>query len=344
MSPTLLFPALSVMTGLLLGGAAAWLLTGSQAPAVTRNAPDFRGGSFPTNDALHSGKSSLTNSRTRLLRLMTGAAQGGGASMARAWTDATGDYAMRLWLADAWLKADPAAFIHMIFTSDESLYPEGEGMALMNLVNQFAEQNPEKAMRIGTTIQPPQAGRWLMSQAILKIMESDPAKGLELAASHPDVRLNGNYDLNKIKVTATDLPQLAALPRSGPLSELIFKAMAEQPKAEAMKWTSQLSSYLRRSVVGKLSQRWVRDDPDAALAFARTEANDQQRIAILSALGEAKISGNPAGAAAWAEENLGGYARNRVLQLSADKLQQTDPAAAEAIRARLPQDYPPKAK
>lgn len=282
-------------------------------------------------------------SRSRLLRLMNESARGA-SSLAKVWKEAADDPAMRLWLAEVWMREDPAAFIRMIYATNESVWETGQGMMVANIITRFAEQNPQTALKIGATVQPPAAGRWMMSQAILKIMESDSRKGLELAAGHPELRLNGNADLDKIKVTAADLPLLMSLPRAMMVNDLVAKAMNDLPIVEAMKLTSQMNSVSRRSVQATLSRRWADEDPEAALKFANTEATDAQRVRILESLGEKKIEANPAGGAAWAEQNLSGHAKNRVLEKAADKLEKTDPAAAEAIRARLPQNYSPKPK
>ncbi|MES2709453.1 MAG: hypothetical protein V4726_22835 [Verrucomicrobiota bacterium] len=268
----------------------------------------------------------------------------GASSLAKVWKEAADDPAMRLWLAEVWMREDPAAFIRMIYATNESVWETGQGMMVANIITRFAEQNPQTALKIGATVQPPAAGRWMMSQAILKIMESDSRKGLELAAGHPELRLNGNADLDKIKVTAADLPLLMSLPRAMMVNDLVAKAMNDLPIVEAMKLTSQMNSVSRRSVQATLSRRWADEDPEAALKFANTEATDAQRVRILESLGEKKIEANPAGGAAWAEQNLSGHAKNRVLEKAADKLEKTDPAAAEAIRARLPQNYSPKPK
>lgn len=259
--------------------------------------------------------------------------------MAQAWREAAGDPALRAWLAELWMRDDPATFIRMLCTSDEGFAMD---LMLANLLTRFAERDPRTAIRIGLTLRPPAARHRLISQAIVKIMESDAAEGLALAVQHPELRLNGNMDVDKTNVTAADLPLLMAMPRAGLVNDLIAKAMNDLPVAEAMEMTSRLNFGSRRSVLGALSRRWVHEDPVAAGNFALNEATAQQRISILEVLGEKKVTDTPSEAAAWAERNLTGHARNRVLEKAARKLEKTDPAAAEDIRSRLPQHYSPK--
>lgn len=343
MSPVFLFSVVAGLIGLMLGGAAAWLLPvrESQRPAFTD--ASARSGLTAVRDASPEDKPLLKNRRALLLRLLNASVRSGGSSMAEAWKEAAGDPAMRAWLAEVWLREDPAAFIRMIFDSGDGLSMGAEGMMLISLGTQFAERDPQTAMRIGPTL-PPSAGRWIMSQAILKIMESNVSEGLALAAKHPELRLNGNMDLDKIKVTGADIPALLSLPRAMMVDMLMGKATNDLPPADAMKLSSQMHQVTRRSVMASVSKGWVKNDLDGALAFAHNEATDQQRVSILTAVGEKKVEENPAAAAGWALENLGGNARNRILQKAAEKLEKTDPTAAETIRARLPQNYNPKAK
>lgn len=346
MTSSSLISSICALAGLMAGGTAARLRPGNEmSPAVSVSHPQAEPSPKPEasgNSEPGSAKKPPT-SRSRLLRLMNESSRGA-LSLAKAWKDAANDPAMRLWLAEIWIKEDPAAFIRMFYATDPAAWSSGQSMMMANLITRFAEQNPQAALKIGDNIQPPAIGRWLTGQAILKIMESDIHEGLKLAAGRPELRLNGNMDMDKIKVTAADIPLLMSLPRSGMVSDLLAKSMNSLPVIEALKLTPQMNSVSRRSVLTALSKRWVSEDPEAALNFAHTEATDAQRVRILESLGEKKIEANPAEAAAWAEQNLSGYAKNRVLDKAADKLEKTDPAAAEAIRARLPQNYSPKQK
>lgn len=264
--------------------------------------------------------------------------------MAQAWEEAAGDSSMRAWLAELWLREDPAAFIRMFCASSGGDLMDAEGMMVSNLITRFAQRDPRSALKIGPTLQPPSAGRWIMAQSIISIMESDTAEGLALAAKHRELRLDGNMNLDRIKTTSADIPLLLSLPRAMMVDSLLAKATNDLPVAEAMGMTSRMSFVTGRSVGRAVASRWVNEDPAAALDFAMGGATDVKRVIILETLGEKKIEAGPVDAAAWAERNLSGHTRNRILEKAAQKLAKTDPAAAEAIRARLPQHYSPNPK
>lgn len=336
-----------VLAGLPTGGAVAWLLsgcggTGFVSASLIPSASNMNPASGQPDKS--QPPKITSNRRSRLLRLMDASTFRGSSGMAQAWKDAAGDPATRAWLAELWMSEDPAAFIRMFYGAAEGYFGEGEGRMVGDCIIRFAERNPHGALKLGLSLQPPSAGRWVTAQAILKIMETDTAEGLALAVRHPELRLNGDVNPIKIHVTAADLPKLMAMPRSTGVNDLIRKAMDDLPAQEAMKLTPQLNFYSRRSMTADISRRWVNEDPAAAQDFAVNGATEAQRISILECLGEKKVSGNPADAAAWAQQNLAGLARNNILEKAARKLEKTDPAAAESIRSRLPQHYNPQTK
>lgn len=291
------------------------------------------------------GKKPEDNNRlSRMARLMDGSARGGQPSLAAAWRETAGDPGMREWLAELWMRQDPAALIRMLAKERESGGDQIPDLFIERLVPRFAYADPEGALEMGEGLKPPLIGRWMTSQAIVAIMETDKQKGLELAAAHPELRISANMDLDKIDVTPADIPLLLSLANSGSVQDLLSKAMNGLPVAEALRLTSGMSATPRILMHRKLAKRWADEDADAAFEYATTQATYGQRLSILEQIGKQKLEGDPAEAAAWAEQNLSGNARNRVVDSAADDLEISDPEAAAALRERLPQNYNPKGK
>lgn len=297
----------------------------------------------PSHGSSSSGDQTVQNRRSRLRQLMDASARGGGPSLAKAWKATEGDPAARDWLMEVWMREDPAGFLQMLCQENSGGWTFALSARLQQAIPRLVDKDPQAALKLGSTL-PPSIGRWVSSQAILKIMETDPRQGLELAAARPEMRLLGLGDLGKIKLTPTDIPLLRALPTSDTVQRLMIKAMAALPKPEAMKLTAHMPFTSKSQLQAELVKNWVRQDPEAAGNYALNGATYGQRLTILEALGASKVETNPADGAAWAEANLSGYTKNRILEEAADKLAKTNPAAAEAIRTRLPRNYDPKAK
>lgn len=333
--------------GLMTGGAVArnFFITGAVEPAPA-SAPAEAVPGAPTSgtDARGKGGKSSADRLSRMAAMLEECAPGGTAALAKAWKESEGDPALRELLTDFWLKQDPGGFLRMLCAGNPAGGDAFGPQRISDIMDGVAQKDPEGAMKIAATLQPLRYRRALRAQAILSEMQVDTRKGLEWAAAHPNLKLHGGGDFDKVKLTPADFPFLLSLPSSFTTKDLMSIALNDLPPAEAMKQWNQATPTIKRVGQKQLADSWVKKDPDAALAYAGTEATYAERLTILAALGMSKVNANPAEGAAWAAGNLTGTARNRALGLAADKLDKTDPAAAEALRARLPQNYSPQAK
>ncbi|MES2709427.1 MAG: hypothetical protein V4726_22705 [Verrucomicrobiota bacterium] len=120
--------------------------------------------------------------------------------------------------------------------------------------------------------------------------------------------------------------------------------MKNIPVADAMKLARRIPAIAWDDCQNILGNRWAKEDPEGAWLYASTEAKGTERLNILQTLAHYKMAADPARAAAWIEQNLSGVMRNQLLSQAADKLAESDKAAAAVIRAKLPRDYTPKGK
>lgn len=340
--PYFLLCAACAATGLVAGGGLAGLrvrkiLAENHIGAAPAGSPVKNGNSVA--DSRPAPASSGSQRRARLVQLMESAVRGG-RSMDEAWQASENDPAMREWLAETWMRRNPAAFIALLCRQKEAFSNGPETYRLLGAVNVFAKKDPEAVLKIASAQSRPEFRRFCTTEAIMSLMESDTRKGLRLAAAHPELRLGGmNQDLNKMKLTPADVPLLLSLPGSITGSDMLLRATKDLPAGEAFRVMGQAPGALRTPGIRKAARRWVAEDMEAALQYATSGASHSERGALLASAGEKKVEQDPRAAAAWAEENLGGYPRNQVLTKAAAKLKKTDPDAAKAISARLPDNY-----
>jgi hypothetical protein len=92
--------------------------------------------------------------------------------------------------------------------------------------------------------------------------------------------------------------------------------------------------HARRSIIRTAAKRSVEE----VIAFHRT-ATGADRYAAAHAVGDVLVTKDPAAAVEWAKENMSGAIRNGIIATAAKALKSTDPAAAAAAEALLPEGF-----
>lgn len=238
-------------------------------------------------------------------------------------------------IAAVWLKKDPAAFARAMASACGSSRRESLAIVLQNMMSSWGKAEPDAAWSAAEKF-PGTMRRGVLNQLALDRLSRDPKTGLEFALSHqgilppvPAGSLNGRREL---------VPLIQQLPDGAAKFQSLTRALKDVPLTEALTGIGHLPEYsnlhARRSIIRTAAKRSV----DEVIAFHRT-ATGADRYAAAHAVGDVLVTKDPAAAVEWAKENMSGAIRNGIISTAAKALKSTDPAAAAAAEALLPEGF-----
>jgi len=169
----------------------------------------------------------------------------------------------------------------------------------------------------------------------MRSCSSKPSKAfsLPLQKSFFDKELTNGAEL---------LPLIRRLPDCAGKNNLMTKALKTLPFAEAMSALGDVAEYSTAGVRGGILSQAVKKDVEEVIAW-HANATGQARNVAAQFIGGALVTKDPAAALEWAKQHLSGSPRTTTIRRAAKALESTDPAAAAAARALLPESFKPKA-
>jgi hypothetical protein len=247
------------------------------------------------------------------------------------------DLALQM-LADTWLATDPAAFVRAMAESRLMKGTQRERMAavLANMMARWGEKDPDAAWQSAESLSG-NIRQFNLSQLALSRIERDPQAGLEFVLRNPGtVPFSTNKTLEKRRDL---LPLIQQLPDSAAKFHALRNSLKEVPVAEALEAIGHSSEYSSMAARGSVLREAAKKSLEEVVAY-HGQATGDNRYAAARAISDALLlKKDPAAAVVWARENLSGSYRTAVIKKAAEMLEKSDPAAAEAARALLPQKY-----
>ena len=322
----------------LLAGVALGRNVGAGAPAKASTAPPATAAPTakpgPRPDLLTSLKK--TPGLRGKTALMLGALSDGHPGDMRHLVEAAGsDIGQLLMLSDIALPTDPAGFIKAI-TKNAGLL-DGRDVIAQNFAEQWAKADFDAAFATSRELPYP-VGAWLGGVVLETRFATDPTAALKLAVAHSGLRLNWD-NTHLIPATPENLDLVRALPPSMGKAAMIKAISADLPPDQAFALVLEDRHSNPLNGIGKVSQAMYKNDPQAAQTWVLANPDHPAATQLSRQISNHLIMINPAAAVEWAASHLSGSIRTSVLKKAAEALQKTDPAAAEAARALLPEAF-----
>jgi hypothetical protein len=247
------------------------------------------------------------------------------------------DAAALQFLADTWLQADPNAFVRALAASKaiRGRHREQCAETLWSVLERWGKKAPDDAWRTVESLPGPlrRLGLWRLAA---KRIEADPRAGLEFLKAHPGLT-PGFVDLPKINNAPELLPLIQSLPESACKMQLLRETLQGLPLAEALTHLDATPEYgtvmTRSTLIRRVAQRSLEE----AITF-HASASGPNRMLAARFISHELLSKAPGAAVTWAQDHLSGSERTATIKRAAENLEASDPAAAAAARALLPEN------